>query len=130
MKKKNLIILVAVLAIFCIAAGVLYQQSKPATVAGEKEITVTVVHKDGSEKEFTYTTDAEYLGDILSEKGLIDGEKADYGMYVKTVDGETIDESKQEWWCLTKDGGTVNTGVDQTPIANGDKYELTLTVGY
>ena len=46
------------------------------------------------------------------------------------MDGETADESKQEWWKLTKEGEMVNTGADVTPIADGEHYELTLTVGY
>ena len=31
---------------------------------------------------------------------------------------------------VTKSGEMVNTGADQTPIADGDAFELTLTVGY
>ena len=130
MKSKKNLILALVLVVLCAAAGILYNQFKPQTTAGEKNITVTVIHGDGSSKDFTYQTDAEYLGDILQTEGLIDGDEADYGLYVKIVDNEEIDESKQEWWCLTKDGESVNTGVDMTPIADGEKYELTLTVGY
>ena len=130
MKNKKNLILALVLVVLCAAAGILYNQFKPQTTAGEKNITVTVIHGDGSSKDFTYQTDAEYLGDILQTEGLIDGDEADYGLYVKIVDNEEIDESKQEWWCLTKDGESVNTGVDMTPIADGEKYELTLTVGY
>lgn len=46
------------------------------------------------------------------------------------MDGYTADESAQEWWCLTKGGQSVNTGVDSTPIADGDAFELTLTTGW
>ena len=52
------------------------------------------------------------------------------GMFVTTVDGETVDEGNQEWWCLTKGGGMVTTGVDSTEVSDGDVYELTFTVGY
>ena len=45
-------------------------------------------------------------------------------------DGETAEESAQEWWKLTKGGEMVNTGVDATPIADGDAFELTFMVGY
>ena len=44
--------------------------------------------------------------------------------------GETADASRQQWWCLTKGGESVNTSADQTPIADGDVFELTLTEGY
>ena len=130
MKKKQTVILGAVLVVLCILAGILYQNFKPETTDGTKEITVTVVHADQSEKEFAYHTDAEYLGEALLAEGLIAGEDGAYGLFVTTVDGETADDSKQQWWCLTKNAETVNTGVDQTPIADGEQYELTLTEGY
>lgn len=130
MKKKQTVILGTVLVVLCILAGILYQNFKPETTDGTKEITVIVVHADQSEKEFTYHTDAEYLGEALLAEGLIAGEDGAYGLFVTTVDGETADDSKQQWWCLTKNAETVNTGVDQTPIADGEQYELTLTEGY
>ena len=43
------------------------------------------------------------------------------------VDGVEADDSKSQWWCITKDGEQVNTGVDATPIEDGDHYELTLS---
>lgn len=130
MKKKQTVILGAVLVVLCILAGILYQNFKPETTDGTKEITVTVIHADQSEKDFTYHTDAEYLGEVLLKEGLIDGEDGAYGLFVTTVDGETADDTKQQWWCLTKDGESVNTGVDQTPIADGEQYEFTMTEGY
>ena len=130
MKKKQTLLLGAVLVALCIFAGILYQNFKPETTDGKKDITVTVVHADQSEKDFTYHTDADYLGEVLLAEGLIAGEDGAYGLFVTMVDGETADEGKQQWWCLTKNGETVNTGVDQTPIADGGQYELTLTEGY
>ena len=40
------------------------------------------------------------------------------------------DDANQEWWCFTKGGESVNTGVDSTPVADGDAFEITFTVGY
>lgn len=102
----------------------------PKGEAGAKEITVTVVHGDGTEKEFTYQTDAAYLGEVITGEGLVDGEIGDYGMFITTVDEETADDSKQQWWCITKGGEQVNTSADQTPIADGEAYELTMMEGY
>ena len=130
MKKKQKAILAAALVVLCVLAAILYQNFKPETTKGSKEITVTVIHADQSEKDFTYHTDAEYLGEVLLAEGLIDGEDGDYGLFVTTVDGEIADDAEQQWWCLTKNGETVNTGVDLTPIADGEHYELTMTEGY
>ena len=51
-------------------------------------------------------------------------------MACKTENGETVDEGAQEWWKLTKGGEMVNSSADSTPIADGDHFELTFTVGY
>ena len=47
-----------------------------------------------------------------------------------TVDGESADSAKQEWWCFSKDGEMLSTGIDGTHIADGESYEITLTVAY
>ncbi len=101
-----------------------------ANAAETKNITLKVVHKDGSEKEFAIETDADNLRAALEQEKLVEGDESDYGLYVKTVDGETVDEANQEWWCLTKGGEMTTTGVDDTKIADGEAYEFTFTVGY
>ena len=130
MKKKNMVILAAVLVVICAAAFLLYRQFGPKPVEGEKSISVTVIHGDGTEKKFDYQTDAEYLGEVLQENDLVKGEQGDYGMFITEVDGETADDASQQWWCITKGGGTVNTSADQTPIEDNDAFELTLKEGY
>lgn len=95
-----------------------------------KNITFTVVHKDGSKADFPISTTATNLRQALEEEGLISGEESSYGLFVTTVDGETADDSKEEWWCLTKGGEMWNYGVDDTEIQDGDAFEFTLTVGY
>ncbi|MGI6071227.1 MAG: DUF4430 domain-containing protein [Blautia sp.] len=134
MKQKNSnkkIIIAAVIFVLVVAAlfGV-YQLNKGKTTAGDKSITVKVVHKDGASKDFNYETDREFLGDVLKDEKLVEGEDGQFGMFITTVDGETAKEAEQEWWCLTKGGEQVNTSADQAPIMDGDVYELTLTVGY
>lgn len=82
---------------------------------------------DESAKEFTYHTDAEYLGQVLVEEKLVKGESSQFGLYITTVDGETAQESENQWWRVTQDGEMVNTGVDTTPVQDGDHFELTLS---
>lgn len=95
-----------------------------------KTVTVQVVHGDGSTKDFEITTEGETLRAALEQESLVEGDESQYGLYIKTVDGETADEGNQEWWCVTKGGEMTSTGVDGIEIADGDTYELTLTVGY
>lgn len=96
----------------------------------KKTVTVTVTHKDGSTKDFTYETTQEMLGKALADEGLIEGEEGQYGLFVTTVDGYKADEGSEEWWCLTVDGESATTGIDSTPIEEGKEYGLVLTVGY
>ncbi|MBQ7935662.1 MAG: hypothetical protein IJ333_04870, partial [Clostridia bacterium] len=71
---------------------------------------------------------AEYLADALVEEGLI--EYAADGLYT-TIDGITADWSVDEsWWCISKDGVSLNVGMNQQPIADGEHYEATYTIGY
>ena len=70
------------------------------------------------------------VGAALLSAGLIEGSESEYGLFVTKVDGIEADSANEEWWCLTKGGETVMTGVDSTPVADGDKFEFTLTVGY
>lgn len=105
--------------------------SETETGAGaSKLITFTVVHGDGSSKDFSIETEQEMLGAALTDEKLIEGDEGEFGLFVTAVDGETADSGKQEWWCLTKGGEAVTTGVDSTPIEDGATYEFTLTTGY
>ena len=81
-------------------------------------------------KDFAFATDAENLRGALEEQKLIEGTESEYGLYVLTVDGETADEGAQQWWCFTKGGEMLMTGVDDTMIADGESYEITLTTGW
>ena len=123
-------ILAGFLLILCIAAGILFHVNKPETTIGEKKIDIIVIHADKTENNYTYQTDAEYLAEVLLETGLAEGDMGEYGLFITTVDGETADNSKQQWWCITKGGERVNNGADTLPIADGDQFELTLMEGY
>lgn len=74
---------------------------------------------------FTIHTDKEMLGDALLEHGLLEGEEGPYGLYVKKVNGMLADyDVNQHYWSLCKDGEYMMTGVDSTPIADGEHYEI------
>lgn len=130
-KPMNKKLLAGVLALVLVVAALIgiYFTTRPATSATDKTITATVV-ANGEEEAFTIHTDEEYLRGALESIDLIAGEESEYGLFVTTVNGITADDANQEWWCFTKGGESLNTGVDSTPIADGDAFEITLTVGY
>ncbi len=96
----------------------------------EKNITFSVVHRDGSRKTYTLKTDAENLRGALEKAGLIVGKETEYGLYVTTVDGETANIDIMEWWNINRNGEVMKTGVDETEIEDGDYYEAVLTIGF
>ena len=127
--RKLLWLALAAVVLFA-ALGTLTYFNHPAANAGAKHITVAVVDGARNSTLFTIPTDALYLRPALEQQNLIAGEQTDFGLFVKTVNGITADDTKQQWWCFTKGGQSVMTGVDTTPIADGDAFEITLTTGY
>ena len=128
--KKLVIIGVVVLAVLVCAFLAIWFATRPETSKGAKTVNVTVDFGDGETKNYELHTDAEYLRGALDEENLVEGTESEFGLYVLTVDGVTADESKQQWWCFTKGGEMLMTGVDSTPVADGDSFEITLTTGY
>ena len=89
---------------------------------------MTVVHADGSQKVFEYTTDAEYLDDALMEEGLIAGEEGPYGLTLITVDGEdAVWETDNAYWSLYIGQEYATTGLSDTPVNDGDVFKLEYT---
>lgn len=127
MKNKKLIIAVAAfVAVLALFVGV-YFATRPDTTAGTKTFTLTVVHGNGTSKDFTITTQREFLADALLDKNLI-VESDSPGMY-NTVDGETADYSvNQSYWGFYVDGEYAMEGMNTTPIVDGGKYKLEYTV--
>lgn len=128
-KRNNLmgpIIATFVVAFIITAMLVIYYSNRPTAQKGSKNVTIEVVIPDEKTQKYSMHTDAQYLGEALTEVNFIKGETSEYGLFITEVKGRIADSSKKEWWCITKNGEDVYTGVDQTPIVDGDKYELTL----
>ena len=130
MKNKKLI-LVAVALIACVAVMLgIFLTTRPETVAGSKTITVTVVHKDGSEKVFTCQTEEEFLGKVLVNENIVVGNYGEFGLYFDTADGEKADWNVDNgWWQVFVGEEAAITGADQIPITDGGTYKLVYTIG-
>ena len=64
MSKKTWIALGALIVVLAIMVGV-FVRNNPQAQKGNKAITITVVHGNGTENVFTCRTDAEYLDEVL-----------------------------------------------------------------
>ncbi len=92
---------------------------------GATQFTFTVVDTDGNEATATVSTDAANLGEALLDLGVISGDDSDYGLYVKTVNGQTLDYDKDgKYWALYVDDQYATSGVDSTPIEAGKTYSF------
>lgn len=97
------------------------------TVLGEGKLSFdfSVTHKDGKTVPFTIKTDKKTVGEALLEVKLIAGEESTYGLYVKTVDGETLDyDTDKMYWAFYENGKYAQKGVDQTDIKSGATYSF------
>lgn len=92
---------------------------------GSKQFDFTVVQKDGSETSFEVHTDKETVGEALTELDLIAGEDGEYGLYVKTVNGITVDyDTDGAYWAFYVNDEYAQSGVDQTVIEDGCSYSF------
>lgn len=92
--------------------------------SGETTVTVTVKVEEES-VTFTLKTDKETLADALLEHGLIEGEDAGYGIYIKKVNGITADYSLDgSWWGVEQDGKPTSVGASSLTLKDGDHYDL------
>lgn len=90
---------------------------------GAKVFHFTVVGLDGKETAYEIHTDKTVVGEALQELGLIAGEEGAFGLYVKTVDGITVDYDKDgKYWAFYMNGQYAPKGVDQTDITEGTTY--------
>ncbi len=92
---------------------------------GETQFIFTVTDVGGEETVYRINTDKTTVGEALLELELIDGDEGEYGLYVKTVNGITVDYDKDgKYWAFYIDGKYANTGVDATNITPGATYSL------
>ena len=119
MKKKILSLALVVVFVIAFMAG----------CAGKgASITVEVTHADQTVKTFEYTTEAEHLGEVLLDEGLVEGYEGEYGLVIEVVDGEqAIYEEDGAYWSLLINGEYAQTGADSTDVEDGSTYSLVYT---
>lgn len=127
-KNKKIILGVLGLALAVVVLALLYinLRPQPKDAGGDKTITVTVVYEDKSSDDFTISTNEDYLSAALLQEGLIEGGESEWGLYVTTVNKVKADDSKHQYWALYIGDEYASTGVDSTPVNNGDTFRLVL----
>lgn len=120
------IVLIAVTALFTTGCN----DSKTTSVPSETQVSSQTVEfafkvtdASGKETDFTISTDKKTVGEALLEENLIAGDDSEYGLYVKTVNGVTLDYDKDGmYWAFYVNGEYAQTGVDSTDVIAGAEY--------
>ena len=134
MKKIVTLILCAILMISLVACGGdTAETTLPSTTVtdsqvvgeGAKSFPLTIVDKEGNAISITVNTDKETVGEALTELGIVEGTMGEYGLYITHVNGiPAIWEEGGYYWSFYINDEYAMTGVDQTPIADGESYKL------
>lgn len=130
-----LIAAIAVLAVGCNNTKSDEIQQVPTTVQAQGEVTVlgegakqfsfSVTDNDGIVTNFEIHTDKTTVGEALEELTLIAGDEGPYGLYVKRVNGITLDYDKDGmYWAFYINGEMAMSGVDATEITEGTVYSF------
>lgn len=130
--KYFLKVFLGTLGLFLITVLLLYfffNRNNQSSV-GNKEIVIQVIIPGEETEEVNISTDATTLRQALDEKEMIRGQESSFGFYIVEVNGRKADDSKSEWWSITKNGDYVEYGVNDINIQDKDQYELTLKEGY
>ena len=92
---------------------------------GDTKFVITVTDKDGNEENFEIHTDKTTVGEALLDLDFISGDNGQYGIYVKTVNGITVDYDKDgAYWAFYVNGEYATSGVDTINITEGDTYSF------
>lgn len=106
--------------------------AEEATKLGEGEKVFKFIAKDadGNETKFEISSNAETVGAALLENNLIAGDESEYGLYVKTVNGITLDyDADHMYWAFYVDDAYAEKGVDSTELVAGSTYSFVATAG-
>ena len=126
MKNRKIIFAaLALVVVIALMAG-LYLTTRPQAVAGSKQVTLVIIHKDGTEKTLEYSTTQEYLADLLLEQELATGYTSEeYGFTIESVDGVTADwEADSAYWALYEGDVYATTSASGIVLTDGGVYKL------
>ena len=127
--KKLLIAVIALVVVIGVLLGVFFATRQDPN-AGKKAYTITVVHSDGAEKVFEGYSDAEYLGTVLVEAGIVEDNQDQYGLYILVADGEEASwEKDSAYWSVYVGEEPAVTGADQIVLEDGGVYSVVYTIG-
>ena len=126
-----MVLLVALCSVGCGSVGEVTPEAKPVVQDGQTigkgdvSFVAQIEDIDGTKITFTVKTEKTIVGEALQELGVLMGEEGPYGLYIKAVNGKTLDYEKDgAYWAFYVDGAYAIAGVDQTDIVETSVYLL------
>lgn len=124
-KYLTLTLCMVLIAAFALTFAACSQKEAPAQTGKTIHYTVITVDLDGNETTYDITTDKKTVGEELIARGIIAGDESEYGLYIKTVNGLTLDWDKDaKYWSFYIGEEYATTGVDMTDAEDGVTYTL------
>ena len=126
----SLVLLISLIAAIAISFVACDKPNDGGDEVVSKTFTFVVKFADGTSKTHVVETTRKTVGEALIDKGLIAGEDGPYGLYVKTVDGQTLDyDTDGMYWAFYVGGQYAPAGVEKTNIVDGETYSFEATAG-
>ena len=128
--NKKLLIGIAGFIVVIVALLAIYFRFSPTSNAGAKDYTLIVVDDQGAEKEYTGSTDAEYLKGLMDELVAdgdfsYEGTEADYGLFIESINGVTANfDADGAYWAIYVNGEYGQYGADSQPISDNDEFKF------
>ncbi len=97
---------------------------------GNTHFLFSVTDGAGNTTYFDIYTDKTTVGDALTELDMLAGDPGAYGLYVKTVNGITVDyDTDRAYWAFYESDKYAGAGVDMTAITPGATYAFKVERG-
>lgn len=124
MKRNMKKILMSFVLICALLTGCSFGTGKSETLKdgdtignGSTAFHFVITDEKGKETNIEVKTDETTVGDALQKLHVISGTEGDYGLFVDTVNGITVDYDKDhKYWAFYVDGEYASTSVSKTKI--------------
>ena len=86
---------------------------------------LTIIDKEEAATHITVKTDDKLLGDALQNLNIISGEKSEYGLYITTVNGSSVDyDTDKSYWALYVNNKYSEKSISKIKVSQDAEYTL------
>ena len=123
-KTKRTVIYAGIFLTLIAALLLCWASFQPLALEGVKEITLNVIHSDGTANTVRFSTTARYLAQALDGNIDFDAFLGEDALYLLAIDGEYADYTRGEHWMYDCNDNPAYFYIDAQPVADGDVYNF------